>query len=82
MEAEDQRKNKSDQNQMRDDEEMLKGLETCEVLVCLVLVFGMDHINNLKVKDLMVIIRYHFGPEKLKGVPKKVELVEAVKDIL
>ena len=34
MEAEDQRKNKSEQDQMRDDNERLKGLETCEVLVC------------------------------------------------
>ena len=39
----------------------------------------MDHINNLKVKDLRVLLRYHFGSEKLKGSPKKVEIVEAVK---
>ena len=38
----------------------------------------MDHINNLKVKDLRVLIQYHFGSEKLKGIPKKLELVEAV----
>ena len=66
---------------MRDDDERLKGLETCEVLVRLVLALGMDHINNLKVKDLKVLLRYHFGSEKLKGIPKKVELVEAVKYI-
>ena len=41
----------------------------------------MDHINNLKVKDLKVLLRYQFGSEKLKGIPKKVELVEAVKYI-
>ena len=58
MEAEDQRKKKSEQNQMRDDDEMLKGLETCEVLVRSVFAFGMDHINNLKVKGLRVILRY------------------------
>ena len=40
----------------------------------------MDHINNLKVKDLRVLIQYHFGSEKLKGIPKKLELVEAVTD--
>ena len=38
----------------------------------------MDHINNLKVKELWVILCYHFGSERLKGTPKKVELVEAV----
>ena len=37
MEAEDQRKNKSEQKQMRDDDERLKGLDTCEVLVCSIL---------------------------------------------
>ena len=39
----------------------------------------MDHINNLKVKDLRVLLCYHFGSEKLKGRPKKVELVENVR---
>ena len=43
-----------------------------------VLVFGMDHVNNLKLKDLRVLLRYHFGSEKLKGIPKKLEHVEAV----
>ena len=46
-----------------------------------VLTFGMDHINTLKVKELRVILHYHFGPERLKGIPKKVELVEAVTDL-
>ena len=41
----------------------------------------MDHINILKVKELRVILCYHFGLERLKGVPKKVELVEAVTDL-
>ena len=43
--------------------------------------FGMDHINNLKVKDLRVLLRYQFWSEKLKGIPKKVELMGAVKYI-
>ena len=46
-----------------------------------VLKFGMDHINNLKVKELWVLLRCHFGSERLKGTPKKVELVEAVTDL-
>ena len=61
MEAEDQSKKKYGHKQMRDDDNRLKGIETCEVLVCSVLAFSMDHINNLKVKDLRVITRYHFG---------------------
>ena len=59
--AEDNEKNKSEQKQMRGDYDRLKGLDTCIVLVCLVLVFVMDHINNLKVKDIRVLLRYHFG---------------------
>ena len=49
-------------------------------MVSSVLAFGMDHINNLKVKDLRVILCYHFGSENLKDAPKKMELVGAVKD--
>ena len=56
MGAEDQGKKKSEQKQMRDDDERLKGLETCEVLVRSVLAFGMDHINNLKMKELRVLL--------------------------
>ena len=56
---------------MRKDGKKLKGLVTCEVLVCSVLAFGMDHINNLNVKDLRVLLHYHFRSEKLKGNPKK-----------
>ena len=41
----------------------------------------MDHINNLKVKELLVLLCYHFGPERLKGIPNKVELMEAVTDL-
>ena len=72
MEAEDHRKKKSEQKQMRDYYERLKRLETCEDLVCSVLEFGMDHINNLKVKDLRVLLRYQFWSEKLKGITKKI----------
>ena len=50
-------------------------------MVCSVLAFGIDRINNLKFKELQVLLRYHFGSERLKGRPKKVELVEAVTDL-
>ena len=46
-----------------------------------VLTFGMDHINILKVKEIWVLLRYHFGSERLKGSPKKLKLVEAVDDL-
>ena len=49
---------------MINNDKMLKGIDTCEVLVCLVLGFGMDHINNLKLKDLRVLLFYHFCSEK------------------
>ena len=60
---------------MRDDDDSLKGIDTSDFLVCSVLAFGMDHINNLKVKELIVRIRYQFGSEILKDIPNKVELV-------
>ena len=40
----------------------------------------MYYINKLKVKELRVMLRYHFGLEKLKGSPKKVDILEAVTD--
>ena len=61
MEAEDQRKKKCEQKQMREDEERLKGLGNCEVLVYSVLEFGIDHINKLKVRDIRVLLCYNFG---------------------
>ena len=33
------------------------------------------------VKELRVLLCYNFGLERLKGIPKKVELVEAVTDL-
>ena len=41
----------------------------------------MDHINILKVKELRVLLCYQFGSERLKGSPKKVELLEAATDL-
>ena len=79
MDVDDQKKKKSEHKHMRDDDERLKSLETCEVLVCSVLEFDMDHINNLKVKDIRVLLSYQFWSEKSNGILQKVELVEAVK---
>ena len=41
----------------------------------------MDHINKLKVKELRVILCYHFWSESFKGSPKKVELVKTITDL-
>ena len=60
------------------DKERLKSIDTKEDFVHSVLEFGIDHINNLKLKELRVLLCYHFGSEKLKGIPNKVDLVEAV----
>ena len=61
MEVEENRKQKSEEKQIRENEDKLIGLESCEALVCSVLTFGMDHINILKVKELRMLLRYHFG---------------------
>ena len=50
MEAEENRRRKYEDKQVRENEYMLRILESCEALVRSVLIFGMDHINNLKVK--------------------------------
>ena len=80
-EVEENRMQKYEENQVRENEDRLRGLESCESLVRSVLTIGMDHINNLKVKELWVLLCYYFGSERLKGSPKKVELVEAVTDL-
>ena len=80
MEVEDCTKKKYEQNQTGGGGDRLKGIDICGVLVNLVLGFGMYHINNLKVKEIMLLIHYHFGSEMLKGSPKKVECAEAVND--
>ena len=67
---------------MMEDDERLKGVETCAVFFGSVLAFGMDHINILKVKELRVMLWYHLGSGKLKVITNKVELVEGVTDFL
>ena len=81
MEADENRRGKSEEKQVRVNVDRLRVLESCEALVSSVLKFGMDHINNLKVKELQVILCYHLGSGRLKGTPKKIELVEAVTDL-
>ena len=36
-------------------------------MVNLFLAFGMDHVKNLKLKDLRVMLHYRFGSEHSKG---------------
>ena len=81
-EVEENRRYKSEEKQVRKNEDRLRGLESCEALVHSILTIGMDYINNLKVKELRKLLHYHFGSERLKGSPKKVELVEAVTDLV
>ena len=80
-EAEKNRRRKSEYKQVRENGDRLRGLDICKALVRSVLTFGMDHINILKVKELRVLLLYHFGLERLKWRPKKVELVEDVTDL-
>ena len=51
-EAEENRRQESEEKQVRENEVRLRGLESCEALVRSVLTFGMDHINKLNVKEL------------------------------
>ena len=63
---------------MREYNERLKGIKTCGVLVCSVLKIFMYPINNLKFKELGVLLRYNLDSERLKGSLQKVELVNFV----
>ena len=80
-EFEENRRHKYEEKQVRENEDRLRSLESCEDLVRSVLTIGTDQINNLIVKELWAILHYHFGSESLKGSLKKVELVEAVTDL-
>ena len=82
MEADDNRRNKYEQNYTRGYYKRLKGLDNCEVFFRSVLEFGMDHINSIKAKELRVLLCYHFDSEKLRGIPKKVEILGAITEFL
>ena len=56
---EENRRQKSEEKQVRENDYRLRDLESCEALVCYVFTFGMDHINNIKFKDLWVLLCYH-----------------------
>ena len=60
---EENRRQKSEEKQVRENEDRLRGLDSCEALVLFVLTFGMDHINKIKVNDTCLLLRYHFGLE-------------------
>ena len=61
MESEENRRQKSQENQVRGKKYRLIVLESCEALVRSVLTFGMNNINKTKVKELRLLLRYHFG---------------------
>ena len=54
-------RHKYEEKQVRENKDKLRGLESCEALVHSILAFEMDHINNIKVKELQVLHHYHFG---------------------
>ena len=55
-EVEENRRQKSEEKRVRGKEYRLIGIESCEALFRYVLTFGMDHINNLKFKELWVLL--------------------------
>ena len=81
MEGENQRNKKSGKTRRNEDKERSKYIQTSMVWVFSLLLLSMDNIKNLKLKGLKVVICYHFRSEKLKGVPNKLELAEAVTDM-
>ena len=55
-EYEENRRQKSEENQVKENEDRFRDLEICEALVHFVLTFGMGQINNLKVKEVRVLL--------------------------
>ena len=55
-EVEENRRRESEEKQVMENEDRLRGLESCEDFVHSILTFGMDHINNLKAKELQVLL--------------------------
>ena len=53
-------------------------IQNCIVFICLVLSFGMDHIKNLRVKYIKILLHYNLWLYNLKGIYKKVVFVEAI----
>ena len=53
-------------------------IQTCIVFIFLVLSFGMDHIKNLRVKYIKILLHYNLWLYNLKGIYKKVVFVEAI----
>ena len=76
--VEKNRRQKSEDKQVKKNEDKFRGLESCESWVSSILTFDSDHIKTLKVKELRVLLCYQFGSERFKGTSKKMELVEAV----
>ena len=64
IEAQDHSTSKSEHNQRRQDEERLYFIHICGFLVCYF--FCIQHVSRqyLKVKQIMLLCHYHFGPEK------------------
>ena len=56
MEAKENRRRKSEEKQVRENEDRLRGLESCEALVHSVLKFDKDKINNHKFKEIQVLL--------------------------
>ena len=69
---------KSEQKQRGEYEERSGGLQTCEFLIDSILEFVVNHINILKLKDIRVLLCYHFISKNLKGVPNKLNTVESI----
>ena len=55
-EVEENRRQKYEEKHFRENEYRLRILESCEALVRSVFTIGMDHINNLKVKEIQVLL--------------------------
>ena len=82
MDTEDHRKQKYEKTRIGRTTRGSKVLIFVKFWFFSVFKFGMDYINKLKVKELGVLLHYHFGSEKLKEVPKKLEIVKDVTDFL
>ena len=74
--------NEYEQKHISQDDKSSECLQKCAFLVYSVLIFGINHIKNFKVKGFKVLLHYLFGSKKLRRISKKVNLVKSVTEFL
>ena len=69
--VEENRRQKSEDKHVRENECRLRGIDSCEAFVCSVLTFGMDHINIYQIQGDSGVSLLSLWVGKIEGDPKE-----------